>query len=166
MRINTIKNRGFTLIELLVVIGIIGILAAIIMVSFAGATASARDARRKTELSQIGRMFVSTCYVPDAGAGDYDIATLAIELKNKYPQHANQIASMPRDPRIGSDTETHYRYIVSSDGQKCALYANLERESEPATLQISTPTPGGGTGVFGSSQRGANYTTKYFQVSN
>ncbi len=47
------KQKGFTMIELLVVISIIGLLASIVLVSFPGAMKSARDARRKSDISQI-----------------------------------------------------------------------------------------------------------------
>jgi len=47
------KQKGFTLIELLVVISIIGVLSTIAMTSLNGARAKARDARRRTEISEI-----------------------------------------------------------------------------------------------------------------
>ncbi|OGE07316.1 hypothetical protein A2615_00525, partial [Candidatus Curtissbacteria bacterium RIFOXYD1_FULL_41_36] len=46
-------RRGFTLIELLVVITIIGILAAIAIVSYGGTQERARDSRRKSDLDAI-----------------------------------------------------------------------------------------------------------------
>ena len=163
---NARENFGFTLTELLIVVSVIGILAGIILVSFGGATESARDARRKAKLSGIGRMFLTTCYLPNDGAGEYDIAELAGELKTKYPQYAGQMSSLPRDPKIGTPEQSYYKYIVSEDGKKCALYANFEREDEKTTLTISEPAPGGGTGVFESPSPGWNGSGKYFQISN
>ncbi len=47
------EQNGFTLIELLVVIAIIGLLASTIVIALSSAKASARDAKRKTELNQV-----------------------------------------------------------------------------------------------------------------
>jgi hypothetical protein len=107
------------------------------------------------------------CYLPDSGAGEYDLAVLVPELKIKFPQYANQITEIPHDPKTGSQTQTNYRYVISEDGTRCAVYANLEKETEPVTLpNISEPTPGGGKGVFQAASEGWNGTTKFYQVSN
>lgn len=159
-------KKGFTLIEILIVIAIIAILSAIILPSLLGARDSARDARRKSELVHIGRFVTAKCYTPDTGAGDYDFADVAAELRTKYPQYASQLRAVPQDPSTGSETETKYRYIVASNGS-CALYANLERDIENITLTgITTPTPGGGTGVFQAATAGWNGSNKYYQISN
>lgn len=47
------RNKGFTLIELLVVIAIIAILAVLIILNLSIARKKARDAQRKSDLSQI-----------------------------------------------------------------------------------------------------------------
>ena len=105
--------------------------------------------------------------MPDAGAGDYDVGDLMAELKAKFPQYAQFIASVPKDPRGGTDAVTKYRYVVTADAAACALYANLEKSDEPVTLvALTAPTPGGGTGVLEASTEGPNGTTRYFQASN
>ncbi len=162
------KRSGFSLIELLVVIAIIGVLATVIFVSLGSARAKARDVKRKVELAQVGRLLSGgTCYMPNAGAGDYDTAGLVDELVAKNPQYSQYASMAPKDPKSGTDALSFYYYIVDIDAKKCALYGNLENANEPVTLKnISTATPGGGTGVFQSSSAGWNGTDKFYQVSN
>lgn len=162
------KRRGFSLVELLVVIAIIGVIATMILVNLSSATGKARDAKRKTELAQIGRLLSGGgCYMPNGGPGDYDTAALVVELIVKNPSYAQYASMAPKDPKSGTATQSFYRYIVDSSGAKCALYGNLENAGEAVTLQsISVATPGGGTGVFQASSAGWNGSDKYFQISN
>jgi prepilin-type N-terminal cleavage/methylation domain-containing protein len=161
-----VKGKGFTLIETLIVIAIISLLAGIIMAALSTGRDKARDAERKVEVSQMGRLLSLSCFTPAAGPGDYDIAEIVPELKVAYPQYASQLDLMPKDPSSGTNTETKYRYIVNGPG-KCAVYANLESEEERVTLRaITAPTAGGGTGVFAASGPGWNGSTRYYQASN
>jgi prepilin-type N-terminal cleavage/methylation domain-containing protein len=160
------KQRGFTMVEILVVIAVIGILASVMFAAFSGVRDKARDVKRKAELSQIGQFLMMSCYLPDAGTGEYDLVLLAQEILNKNPQYANYLRSVPRDPRSGTETESKYIYIVNAEGTKCALYANLENSGEQITLPITVPTPGGGKGTFEAESSGWNGTQIYYQVSN
>lgn len=159
------KGDGFTLIELLVVIGIIGILSSIVFVSLARTRYKARDTRRRSEISQIGRFFAATnCFLPDSGPGDYDLADLFNEIKNKYPQQASFL-KLPVDPKTGNTSKTNYRYKVETS-DRCIIYTNLENENEKITLtNITTPSLGVGSGVLRSDEPGVNGTNIYFQYS-
>ncbi len=158
-------SQGFTIIELIVVIAIIGLLVGIIIVAVQPARLKARDAKRKTDMAQIGRLlYSSSCYVPTAGAGSYDLADLVPELTAKYPQYAQYASYLPSDPKTGNATQTNYKYDYGADGH-CVMYMNLENAKEPITLSgISTPTASAGQGVFLSAIEGPNGTNIYYQV--
>lgn len=47
------KQKGFTLVELLIVIIIIGILATLVIVTFQGVQAKARDSKRQTDINAL-----------------------------------------------------------------------------------------------------------------
>ncbi|MFA4881022.1 MAG: type II secretion system protein [Candidatus Doudnabacteria bacterium] len=94
------NKRGFTLVELLVVIAIIGLLAAIVMVSLNSARAKARDAQRKSDITNIS--LALEMYYDSQTTPSYPItstmAVLATTLSTYLPK-------FPADP--GSHTYTY-----------------------------------------------------------
>lgn len=162
------RRRGFTLVEMLITVAVVAVLATLVAAASGSALRQARDVKRKTAVQQLGRFLASgSCYVPDAGAGDYDVGQIIGELKTKFPQYAQFMGALPKDPRGGTEAETKYRYVVTADASACALYANLENKDEPVTLtSLTAPTPGGGNGVLNAAAPGPNGTTRYVQAAN
>lgn len=162
-----IKKSGFTLIELLVVVAIIALLATFSVAAYSQAMRKSRDSKRKGDIAQIARFFSLSCYLPATGTGDYDLITIYNEAKAANPEYFNFITSVPKDPSIGTDSLSYYKYKVNVDSKKCVLYANLENDGEQVTLpKITSPTEGGGSGIFKADAAGSNGSTKYFQFSN
>lgn len=166
METSRVNNSGYSLIELLVAIGIIMILATIAAVSLFATRGRATDTVRKTDLNQIGRLlWASACYVPTSGAGDYDMQDIVDEFVAANPSAAQYVSQVPRDPKVGTETATGYRYIYDASGA-CAVYANLVNPEEEVTLPgLNAPTAGGGTGVLQGAATGVNGTNRYYQVA-
>ena len=163
----TSSKKGFSLIEIAITIGIIGLLATIVLANTIFARDKARDTKRIADLSQIGRFLTISCYQPSGGETSMDLADLAAELVAANPQYSQYLSSVPQDPSTGTPSQTNYTYIVTPDGDSCALYANLEVESTEVTLfSLTDPAPGGGQGVLQGSSVGPNGTNLYFQYSN
>lgn len=87
----TKQKRAFTLIELLIVIAIIGILAAIIMVSLSNARTKAQKASLKSTAETVGKA-LGNCTVsggsvqrPAAGSGGGNICSLGPDY-GTYPE--------------------------------------------------------------------------------
>lgn len=159
-------RKAFTLIELLVVITIIALLASITTFALAPVRRNARDTVRKTELNEMGKfLLTSACYAPQEGPGDYDLKTLYDQLSVANPQLSQYLAQVPRDPKLGSPSQSGFRYVYAADGH-CALYANLERPDAAVDLpNLTAPTPGGGAGILRASATGPNGTDRYYQIA-
>lgn len=88
-------GRGFTVVELIIVVAVIGILSAIIMVSYAGVTHRSREAAVKTDLYQAAQSMetynIRNRYYPASlyPLTDYQTSSdVAIEVvSNIYPEY-------------------------------------------------------------------------------
>ncbi len=125
--INKKKSLGFTLIEVLIVISIIGVLAAVGFVSYSSAQSSARDSKRKQDLSSLATALelyygVNRSYPAAAGDGYYistnNPQTWLPELLSPS-KFINVLPVDPLntgDPKIDDTTSYGYSYWSNPDG--------------------------------------------------
>ena len=126
-------HKGFTLIELLVSISIIGILAAVGLVSFSGSQKQARDSARKSDIKQYQNsleLFANQNYgmFPSRTDGNGAVAstTLCLDLN---------LTSCPEDSRFENDSSFVYKYQSNGtgagtvDATTYVLWSKLEGEA-------------------------------------
>jgi len=126
--------RGFTLIELLVVISLIGILAALAIVSYTGTQKQARDTQRKSDLRQYQNALEILANKNDgiyvsrtSGTGVRCASTLCADLS---------LSSCPADPRYEKDNSFVYRYQSNGNGNgninatQYVLWGKLENKED------------------------------------
>jgi len=125
------SEKGFTLIELLVVIFIIGILTAIILPNFVSSRERARDARRKSDLSEI-RSALRLYYNDNQSYPDaFTFANPFVEGDTTYMQY------VPDDPL----SDQSYNYCVNGDNDAFVVCASLENAGDADMAESALRCP-------------------------
>lgn len=124
------KMRGFTIVELLIVIVVIGILVTLVIVTFTGMQARARDTSRQTDISAIA----SHLAVYHADNGYYP----TLDNMNDSDWRADNMQGLPedalQDPRGESPTlaseasDTAYGYTAAAADGESTCNNDLEAE--------------------------------------
>lgn len=142
------KQSGFTIVELLIVIIVIGILAALVLVTFTGVQQKARNTERQTDIKAM-QSHLETYYAKNGSMyptrdelndDDYNATTHAGFIEDQLkgldvgstcdPKDTN-VATPPCD-YAASSTATQYGYAPTqddgsacdnSDGNECTKYS-------------------------------------------
>jgi prepilin-type N-terminal cleavage/methylation domain-containing protein len=118
------SNRGFTIVELLIVIVVIGILALLVITTYSGIQAKARNAKRQTDIqslqTQMEAFFSQNGYYPsltDMNSASWRATNMKSLDPNALIDPSNTSQS---NTLVASPTADSYAYAVSnSSGTSC-----------------------------------------------
>ena len=118
------RNSGFTIVELLIVIVVIGILALLVITTYSGIQAKARNAKRQTDVAsvqtQLEAFFSQNGYYPSLA--DMNSGTWLSGNMKSLDQNALVDPSNPTQSKtlVASPAAKSYAYAVSdSSGNSC-----------------------------------------------
>lgn len=138
------QKKGFTLIELVVVMAIIAVLAAAGLSSFTSTQKKGRDARRKSDLTQVSRAlefyYNDQGEYPTSSGGQILACGASCNAACSWgsgPMCSPTNAATIYLQTLAEDPSANYQYFYdSSDGTMYRMYARLENIQD---LQIITP---------------------------
>jgi len=137
------KQKGFTLVELLIVIIIIGILATLVIVTFTGVQAKARDSQRQTDIealdSHVEAFFAEKGYYPSY-ADLTDSSWVSTNLKGLDP--ASLVDPKGGSIQAGASDASHYGYTVSTGGATPASCETDDTTCQAFTLEATMESDG------------------------
>jgi len=129
-----VAQKGFTIVELLVVIVVIGILAAITMVSYSGVTTKASTTAAQSNASSV-KSVIETFYADNgtsAGNGSWPADAAAV---NTYSGTATALAKLPSSITLSAGTvaltaangktTVTYRPLATAANGGCIAYFNF-----------------------------------------
>lgn len=127
-----LSNTGFTIVELLIVIVVIGILAALVIVTFQGVQSKGRDTERQTDIKalygHVEAYYASNGRYPSL-ANLNDASWRSANLKGldnaafKDPQGANdQLATTPGVKKYSYEVTAADGSACDNSTTECALY--------------------------------------------
>lgn len=148
------KQKGFTLVELLIVIIIIGILATLVIVTFTGVQAKARDSQRQTDIeavdSHLEAFFAQNGYYPSYA--DMTSTTFlgtnmkGLDLQSLIDPKLNDpnATALGTDLANGVGDGSHYGYAVTQSDGTTACETN---DTTCAKFTLTATLESGGTFV-------------------
>lgn len=120
------KQSGFTIVELLIVIVIIGILAGLVITTFAGIQARARDSERQTDINAIQKQLEA--YYANYG-GYPSLADLNNTAPNTTFRAGNNLklddkaladpSNSTQQTLVGTITPKRYAYVPAGAAASC-----------------------------------------------
>ncbi len=118
------RNQGFTIVELLIVIVVIGILALLVITTYSGIQAKARNSKRQSDLksiqTQLEAFFSQNGYYPSLG--DLNSSSWLASNMKSLDQNALIDPSNPTQSKtlVGAAAAKSYAYAVTdSSGNSC-----------------------------------------------
>jgi prepilin-type N-terminal cleavage/methylation domain-containing protein len=130
------RNKGFTIVELLIVIVVIGILALLVITTYSGIQAKARNSKRQTDIqslqTQLEAFFSQNGYYPNLTQNMNNAGWLSTNMKS-LDQNALIDPSNPTQSKtlLAAPAAKSYSYAVTesdgttsceSDNTTCAKY--------------------------------------------
>ena len=133
MSIRKGKQSGFTIVELLIVIIVIGILAALVITTYSGVEAKARDTKRQTDIGSLYSM-LEAYYAQNGGYPAF------VDFNSSTWRTTNMKGLDPAATCDPSASSTQNCALVTTPAAKSYAYAALQSDGTTACTATTGQT--------------------------